>query len=133
MHSINGPLESLNSNNQYDLNECLALTIGDSIDTNPYIESPLTTSYLDSNNLPLLMNGSNKIVFASLNVRSLMNSHEQLSLLLTNLIQNNVNMAAVALQEVWAVPYPDLANIPGFKLILNTRSRSRGGGCGFLH
>jgi hypothetical protein len=131
MHIINGPLESLNSNNQYDLNECITLTIGDTIDTNPYIESPLTTSYLDINNLPLLMNGSNKVVFASLNVRSLMSSHEQLSLLLTNLIQNNVNLAVVALQEVWAVPYPDLVNIPGFNLILNSRSSSRGGGVGF--
>jgi hypothetical protein len=37
----------------------------------------------------------------------------------------------VALQEVWAVRYPDLANITGFKLILNSRSNSRGGGVGF--
>jgi hypothetical protein len=60
-----------------------------------------------------------------------MSNHEQLSSLLNDLVRKNVNIAAVALQEVWAVPYPDLVNIPGFNLIHNTRSCSRGGGVGF--
>jgi hypothetical protein len=58
-------------------------------------------------------------------------NHEQLSLLLSNLISKNLNIVAVALQEVWSVPYPDSVKIPGFNLILNTRKNSRGGGVGF--
>jgi hypothetical protein len=131
MHINDGPLESLNQNNRYDLNESLTLTLGNDNDSNPYTDHPLTTTYLDTNNLPLLMNGNNKIIFPTLNIRSLMSNHEQLSSLLNDLVRKNVNIAAVALQEVWAVPYPDLVNIPGFNLILNTRSCSRGGGVGF--
>jgi hypothetical protein len=35
------------------------------------------------------------------------------------------------MQEVWAVPYPDLVQIPIFNLILQSLSNSRGGGVGF--
>ncbi len=79
MHINDGLLESLNQNDRYDLNEPLTLTLGNANDSNPYIDHPLVTTYLDTNNLALLMNGNNKSIFASLNIRSLMSNHEQLS------------------------------------------------------
>jgi hypothetical protein len=69
--------------------------------------------------------------FASLNIRSLLSNFNHLVSIITNLTTNNVNLAVVALQETWSVPYPDLVQIPGFKLILKTRTNSRGGGIGF--
>jgi hypothetical protein len=43
----------------------------------------------------------------------------------------NLDINSIALQEVWSVPHPELAKIPGFNLILKTREKSRGGGVGF--
>jgi hypothetical protein len=77
------------------------------------------------------MSGADKCVFASLNVRSLMSNFNHLISIITNLTTKNVNLAVVALQEIWSVPYPDLVQIPGFILILKTRTNSRGGGVGF--
>jgi hypothetical protein len=116
---------------RFDLSEALTLTLGNSTESNPYIENPISTNYVDNISLSANMSGPKNHIFASLNVRSLMSNHEQLSALLIDLVRNNVNLVAVALQEVWSVPYPELVKIPGFNLILNTRKNSRGGGVGF--
>jgi hypothetical protein len=58
------------------------------------------------------MGGLNNSIFSSLNILSLMSNHEQLSLLIINLNEKTLNIAAIALQEVWSVPYPDLVKMP---------------------
>jgi hypothetical protein len=60
-----------------------------------------------------------------------MSNHDELSKTVCDLTQKGVNIGAIALQEVWSVPHPDIVNIPGYNLILKTRSNSRGGGIGF--
>ncbi len=126
------PLESLNNDNRFDLLDSLDIAYGNSNDSNPYIENIPNTTYFDPNSIIPCMRSPSSNIFISLNIRSLMCNHEQLSLLLSNLISKNLNIVAVALQEVWSVPYPDSVKIPGFNLILNTRKNSRGGWGGFL-
>jgi hypothetical protein len=56
---------------------------------------------------------------------------DKLSSLLADLSRNGTNIFAIALQEIWSVPFPEQAAIDGFNLVLKTRSKSRGGGVGF--
>jgi hypothetical protein len=44
---------------------------------------------------------------------------------------SGVNIIAIALQEIWSVPYPDLVQIPNYNFYYKTRKNSRGGGVGF--
>ncbi len=60
-----------------------------------------------------------------------MSNHPQLSSYVSNLTSAGVNIHAIALQEVWAVPYPELVNLHGFTLITKLRKHGRGGGVGF--
>jgi hypothetical protein len=52
-------------------------------------------------------------------------------LVITNLVTNGSNITAIALQEVWAVPYPELVKIEGFTLVTKIRNKGRGDGIGF--
>jgi hypothetical protein len=60
-----------------------------------------------------------------------MSKFDQLKEFVLNLSQKNVKIVAIALQEIWSVPYPDLVNIPGFKFVYKLRTSGRGGGVGF--
>ncbi len=42
-----GLLTALNNNPRFDLNNTLSLTLGDSIETNPYVESKIKTLFYD--------------------------------------------------------------------------------------
>ncbi len=43
------------------------------------------------------------------------------------MINEGSNIQAIALQEVWAVPYPDLVPIHDFTLVTKLRKNGRGG------
>jgi hypothetical protein len=58
-------------------------------------------------------------------------NHSQLSHYIVSLINAGINIQAIALQEIWAIQYPELVYILDFTLVTNTRSNSRGGGVGF--
>jgi hypothetical protein len=60
-----------------------------------------------------------------------MNNHIHLHPVINNLVTNGSNITAIALQEVWAVPYPELVKIEGFTLVTKIRNKGRGGGIGF--
>ena len=111
-HSV-GPLESLNSNLSYDLVDKMNLALGTDSDSNPYIDNPLNTKFFDIHNVNKYCGGLDKALFLSLNIRSLMCNLDDLSNLLANLSLNSTNIFAIALQEVWNVPYPELAAIDG--------------------
>jgi exonuclease III len=129
-HNV-GPLDSLNANLCYDLNDKLNLVLGSENDANPYIDFPLNTKFYDLYSFAGSFRGKDNILCLSLNIRSLMCNHNKLSDFLLNLNKNGVEIFAIALQEVWSVPYPELTQIDGFNLILKTRTKSRGGGVGF--
>jgi hypothetical protein len=48
------PLSLLNNNSDYNLGNSLLLSLGDNIDSNPYIENKLNTLYFDQNLPPPL-------------------------------------------------------------------------------
>jgi exonuclease III len=70
-------------------------------------------------------------LFISLNIQSLQSKHDKLNEFVLKLVNNNVNIAVIALQEVWSLPYPDLFNITGFTFVHKSRDKGRGGGVGF--
>jgi hypothetical protein len=124
-------LLSLNNASKYDLPNPINLALGNSNDTNPYLENKLNTLYYDLHLPPSLITLPNSITFLSLNIRSLMSNHSHLNSIVTNFLSNEEKIGAIALQEVWSVPYPELVSIDGFTFISNTRKKSRGGGVGF--
>jgi hypothetical protein len=60
-----------------------------------------------------------------------MSKHEKLKNFILKLDQRNIFITAIALQEIWSLPYADLVNIPGFKFLYRLRSTGRGSGVGF--
>jgi exonuclease III len=130
-NNIGDPLTILNNHNDYDLINPLNLALGDSIDTNPYIDNRLNTLYYDLSPPPSPLISPNNVSFLSLNIRSLMRNHTHLNSLIANLTQNSSNVNAIALQETWAVPYPEVIHIDGFNFINKSRKQGRGGRVGF--
>jgi hypothetical protein len=120
-------LPTLNKHNNYDILNPLLLAFGDSNDTNPYIENKLNTLYYDQYlpRTPLI--SPNNISFFSLNIRSLMSNNLHLNPIISNFRTIGSNVKAIALQEIWSVPYPELIHIDGFTFICKTRKNGRGG------
>jgi hypothetical protein len=50
---------------------------------------------------------------------------------MNKMVSKGVNIIAIALQEIWQVPYPELVQLPNFNFFHKTRTESRGGGVGF--
>ena len=77
------------------------------------------------------MKHSNDYYFLSLNVCSLMSKFNELTVMIQNLQNEKCNLAVIAIQETWDIPYPELLQIPGFNLVFKTRSILKGGGVAF--
>ena len=75
-----------------------------------------------STNTPLIL---------SLNVRSLNNKFNEINSLISELLSKNINIMALAMQEIWQIHHPDLLKIKGFTLYTAERKFGRGGGVGF--
>jgi hypothetical protein len=123
------PLDSLNANICYDLTNKLDLFFGTDDETNPYIANPLNSKFYDFlNTFSRSFHGDDKFLFLSLNIRNLMCNFDKFSSFISHLATKGVNIYAIALQEVWSVPYPELVAIDGFNLTLKYRKNSWGGG-----
>jgi hypothetical protein len=48
-------------------------------------------------------------------------------------MKNSSNINVIALQETWAVPYPETIHINGFKFVNKSRKNGRVGGGRILH
>jgi hypothetical protein len=125
------PLLTLNNQFNYYLLNPLLLALGDTNEANPYIENQLNTLYFDHLIPPSPLTLLNSISFLSLNIRSLIANHQYLNPIISNLINIGSNIKAIALQETWNVPYPQLVHIDGFNFISKSRKNGRGGGVGF--
>ncbi len=125
------PLDSLNNNLCLDLNNVINLALGDDNEANPYIDFKLSTNYHDEISFINNFSGPNNKIMLSLNIRSLMCNHDRLLALVEKLTSKGVNIIAIAIQETWAVPYPDLVQIPNYNFFMKSRSKGRGGGVGF--
>ena len=115
---------------EYDLAINLNNYLGDDPTYNPYLSAEYG-SYADISSLATQYNSLDSPLFLSLNVQSLNSKFNALKDLINHLIMNNSNIAVIAIQEVWNVPYPDLLKINGFQLFLKQRQTGRGGGWDF--
>jgi hypothetical protein len=133
MHNNNeDPLSILNNNANYELSNTLLLALGENSESNPYIDNKLNTLYHDQDLPPPSTTSSNNISFLSLNVRSLMSNYPRLNSIISRYMAMNSNIKAIALQEIWAVPYPELVQMDGFTLVCKTRGTGRGGALAFI-
>ncbi len=55
-----------------------------------------------------------------------MSNHKLLNPIVSDYMSKNTNVKAIALQEIWTVPYPELVHIDGFTFISKTRKSGRG-------
>jgi hypothetical protein len=125
-----GLVDSLNSKPEYSGSRLLNTHLN--ADNDNVLNITLDTSYCDPNQFIFTYANTKKPIFLSLNVQSLMSKFESLKTFLTELINANVPIDAVALQETWTILYTDLLSIPGFQTVQFTnRVGSRGGGVGF--
>jgi hypothetical protein len=60
-----------------------------------------------------------------------MSNHTHLNSIISDLMKNSSNINVIALQETWAVPYPEIIHINGFNFVNKSRKNGRGGGVGF--
>jgi hypothetical protein len=72
-------------------------------------------------------------IYLSLNIQSLMSKHESLKSLVCDLRIARVPVDAIAIQETWSIPYPELVHIPGFQTILYRKSGNERGRGRLLH
>ena len=121
----------LNNTNDYNLTNTLNIYLGNDPETNPYLNNDKTLGYCSINHLVQNLKNPNDPLFLSINIQSLNSKYEKLIEFINELTRLKLNIVSIALQEVWAVPYPDFLKIPHFELILKQRDRGRGGGVGF--
>ncbi len=96
-------------------------------------ENPLNINigsfYFDILDFTKKFANSKNPIYLSLNIQCLMRKHESLKSLIHDLRIAKVPVDAIAIQETWSIPYPELVHIPGFQSILfSAREGMRGGG-----
>ena len=126
-------LGALNSNNNLENNMFLnQFIIDDDNEFNIFNGALLNSIYFNIESFSAKCKSENKPVVISLNIQSLQSKFNELLAFISHLNSKNILIDVIALQETWAVPYPEAVSIPGYqKIILNCRERSRGGGVGF--
>ena len=130
MANSSDSLDTLNANVNLDLKNALEIFFGDDNEENSYVNDNHSHLYFDLDTFANKFT-SNSIIFLSFNVCSLMSKHQNLSSAINDMLQKQVKIKVIAVQETWNVPYPELVNINGFKLLIKTRTNNRGVGIAF--
>ena len=121
----------LNRDTKFDLENTFFNYFGDDPESNPYIdvtnhhiylEKPQFISEFQNNVSPLML---------SLNIQSLNSKFNNLNSFIADLNMKNIDLSLIALQETWQIQHEELFSIPGFKLFISQRTKSKGGGVGF--
>jgi Reverse transcriptase (RNA-dependent DNA polymerase) len=131
MNDFGRSLADFNSQVNFDLKKISSFLFEDDDWPNPYLEIKLESLFHDPASFINKFQGSNCPIFISINIQSLLSKHQSLLEFVTQLVQFNVPVVAIALQEIWQIRYPEAVNIPGFKFVYKCRSSGRGGGVGF--
>ena len=125
----NDVLGSLNSNLMYDISKELKLYF---LLNDPEFDSPeIPSEFFDSKTFIDKFKNSNRPLYLSLNVQSLMSKFSELKSFINLMTKNDINLEIIALQETWDISVPDLVNIPGYSFVSKNRKNQRGGGVGF--
>jgi hypothetical protein len=124
-------LNLLNNNPSYDISTTMNNILHNEDTTNTFININLKTSFFDLENFISTYKKSKIPLFLSTNIQSLQSKFNELKILITHLLNNSIQIAVIALQEIWQVRYPELFDIPGFHpLMYKQRQGARGGGVG---
>ena len=121
----------MDRNASFDVGSTLNNFLGLDAETNPYFNQLNLSHYTDVENFVATYKNSKKPFLLSLNICSLNSKYENLKYLIHEISKNNINVLAIALQEIWQIPYPDLYSIDEYTFIFSQRSTGRGGGVGF--
>jgi len=126
-----GELGQINANPNFDLTNIFNDYFLNDPETNPYSELTIDSVFYDNASFTDKFKNSQMPIFLSLNAQSLQSKYEKLCAFILELCNNDILIDAIAIQETWQLPYPDLMQIPGYTLHYKTRVFSRGGGVGF--
>jgi len=127
-----GPLGGMNDSSKYDIRDSYLNFYGNDDASNPYLNLANPSYYTDVLNFSTAFSDTNAPVFLSLNIQSLNSKFNSLECLLSDLYAKNINVAVIALQELWHIPSPDLFQLNDFKFYYSARKNGRGGGCWLL-
>jgi len=116
---------------KFDIGSTLNNFFGLDPEANPYSNQINLSHYTDVENFVATYKNSKKPFFLSMNICSLNSKYDSLKYLIHEISKNNINVLAIALQEVWQIPYPDLYSIDNYTLMFSQRNSGRGGGVGF--
>jgi len=95
----------------------------------PYSNIALDSKFYDMDSISSVKGSP---VYLSLNIQSLNSKFEEFQQFIHDLHQKGINLEVIALQETWAIQYPELLIIPGFQqIVYKNRLGMRGGGVGF--
>ena len=125
-----GLLSQLNNNLLYDFTHEAKIYYNEDDLVNPCTidnKSP----YFDIDTFTKAFKKTNKPIFLSINIQSLMSKIDNLKALISQCSNNNVSIDVIAIQESWKIHYPELIQIPGYNFFHQDRSKSNGGGVGF--
>lgn len=101
-------------------------------DVNNDYKTDIRCKFYDTNTFKSKLNGDGFPALISLNVQSLLSKHQKLAEFIADLQDNDKQLCyVIALQEVWALKYPELVQISGYNLVTKLRGRGNGGGVGF--
>ncbi len=115
----------------YDFTNVLNNYFENDVSENPYLTVENGPGYVERNGIKSTLKYITDPVILSINVQSLNSKFERVCQLLSELLYENINIIAIALQEIWRLPHPDLLNIKNFTFIHKQRNLGQGGGVGF--
>ena len=124
-------LSSLNENDNYNL---LSPIYGDYY-SNFDQEFQIGCMYYDETSLiNSLKRLDNQLTIASLNIQSYRSKQNEITTLISNFLNNNINIALYTFQEMWVYESDnmDFFNVNGFKWYTKLRKNKIGGGVGTL-
>ena len=119
----------LNSKNDLDNNLFLnQFIIDDENDLNIFNGILLSSKYFNLKSFSAKCKSENKPVVISLNIQSLQSKFNDLVAFISNLNSKNIFIDVIALQETWAVPYPEAVSSPGYQKLYLTAGKLAGVG-----
>jgi exonuclease III len=126
-----GPLLAMNNEAKYCFTSTLDTMPDDNDIISPYTQYNVNSPFFDTQSLIAKHSLHKQPLFFSLNTQNLQSKHTNITLLLSELANKQVNVDIIALQETWRIPYTEIVEIPGYTFTHKHRTANRGGGVGF--
>ena len=126
-----GLLSQLNDNLLYDFTHAANIYYSEDDIVNPFTNLDKKSSYFEIDTFTKALKKTNKPIFLSINIQSLMSKIDKLKELIVQCSNSNVYIDVIAVQETWKIHYCELIQIPGYSFYHQERKKSNGGGVGF--